>query len=857
MTAPWNRAGRIAMLLGALGALGTLAAGTGPVGGAPGPRTPQRLLVLGPLPTTPEAPPSDSPLAPDVRPVPEIPVGLGWPPTAAVPLAAGESASWREAAGPGGLELESGVSWLAARLTLDRFAEVALSVRGAPEAALFVDGAPLEDEALRRSRGTYTVLARVAVGQEAPLAVTLEARAGGRASVTWHLDERVPPVRYERFGALLSTTALAVAPRGELIAREVGVRSPRDGGEERRWMDVIDASGRVVAGHVGGAGASPLAFSPDGSRLALTLPGAENPDLAVWHAASGRIERVAVGEPELSFVRWSPDGTALLVASARGTADLGEDDDATAPSRRVHPRDRVPDYRTGPHLHWIDVQTGARRRLTSPGDFVLDDAVVGPSGRTVLYARTVPREEHPWFETELRRIELMGDTDRRIDTFRAGWEVRPSQLAVSPDGKRLAFVGPPSEVGGGAPAHNVIHTRLYELDLATGERRALPLDPAAAYGYLRAPALGYLPDGSGLITTRLEGSRIQLTRAVRDAGGEWSTMPLAGHAETVERVALSPDGGTAAVIGSSRTRPAELGLVDVRQGGARIVARPNADLASGWLLSDPVPVRAVSPAGPPLDAWYYPPSFGVEPRRVPLAVHVYGGATPTLRQFVPMHQLLAANGYGVLVVNPRGAAGYSLDFADEHAGDWGPAASEDVLAAVDHVLEQRPEINPAAVGVFGGSYGGFVTSFLVSRTDRFGAAVSMYGISDIATYWARGAWGWTYGDMASAGAVPWRDHHLFVDRSPLRAAGRIETPLLLLHGEADVNVPVGESEQLYTALAVQGKPVELVTFPEERHGISGSFDNRIAHRTMILEWFDRHLRDQPRAWHHRWSAGDE
>ena len=847
------------LVLGILASLGIAAQA------APGPpraeatreRATERVLVLGPLPGEPKTPPGDSPLAPGVEPVPEIPLDAGWPPRGSVPLQGGESATWREVeTGPDGVELAGGVFWIAARLTVDRFAEVSLTVRGAPASEVFVDGDELSASATHAARGTHTVLARVVVEEDPPVPVALSASTAGPATSMWHLDRRVPPARYQRFGAMRSTTALAVAPGGELIARGMRVRRALTAEGEQRWMDVLDASGRVVAGHLGGPGATPLGFSPDGGRLALTLPGSESPDLAVWHAASGRLERVAAGERQLQAARWSPDGGALLVISARGARATAPRSEGM-PARRVHPRERVPDYRTGPHLHWVDVNTGARRRLTAPGDFVLDDAVVGPSGRTVFYARTVPREEHPWFETEIRRIDLAEGTDRRIDTFRAGWEIRPSGLTVSPSGDRLAFVGPPDEVSRGASAHNVLHTRLYEIDLETGDRRALALDPSGAWSYLRAPALSYLQDGSELIATRLEGSRIRLVRAVRGGAAGWGTMPLAGEAETIERVALSPGGGTAAVVSSSRTRPAELTLVDVRQGGTRTVERPNADIASGWRLSEPVPVPAASPGGDPLDAWYYPPSFGIEPRRVPLAVYYYGGATPTLRRFVPMHQFLAANGYGVLVVNPRGAAGYSPEFADEHAGDWGPSSSKDVLATVDRILEQRPEINPAAIDVLGGSYGGFVTSYLVTRTDRFGAAVSMYGISDIATYWARGAWGWTYGDMASAGALPWEDPELFVERSPFRAAGRIETPLLLLHGEADVNVPLGESEQLYTALAVQGKPVELVTFPEERHGISGTFENRAAHRTMILEWFDRHLRDQPEAWRHRWDAGSE
>jgi dipeptidyl aminopeptidase/acylaminoacyl peptidase len=825
-----------------------------PAADAPSFSRAESLLVLGPILPPPE-PGADRPaLAPEIEPVPELDPDDGWPDLAASPVWGGRTTGWRElVAGSPEATPAPGVYWFAARLEVDRFAAVTLSVEGGADAQLFVDGRrAAADEKTALARGSAEILARVRVRGEEASGIALTASAPPDTKLRWHLDERVAPARYRLFRRLHRMPKVAVAPDGSLVARETLTHDGGEGTDTRRWLDVLSADGETAAAHLGGPGAAPLAFSPDGSRLAVKLPDDPHADLAVWHVASGRLEPLLEREPHLRGVRWSPDGRGLLVISGKGAEGVTETEE-TDPSRRVHPRENVPDYRTEPHLHWVDAKTGARRRLTLPGDFVLDDAAFGPEGTSVFYARTVPIDEHPWFETEIRRLQLDDGEDRRLDVFRAGWEIRPSQLAVSPDGRHLAFVGPPDEVGGGRPAHNVLHTRLYELDLETLVRRPLPVDTTHAYGYPRAAALRWLADGNGLITTRLEGAQLRLVRVTRESDDRWGVIPLALGRETIDRVALGPRARAAAVVTSSRSRPRELWIVDLASGEAQPLERPNAARQEGWLLSRPSEVRVEGPGGDPLDAWYYPPSFAVESRKIPLVVYYYGGATPTTRSFVPMHQMLAANGYGVLVVNPRGAAGYSQAFADHHAGDWGPLASADILAAIDRLLEMHPEINRAAVGIFGGSYGGFMTNYLLTRTDRFAAAVSMYGISDIATYWGRGAWGWTYGDMASAGAVPWEDHELYVERSPLRLAGRIRTPLLLLHGEEDVNVPPAESQQLYRALSLQGRPVELVTFPGERHGLSEEYEHRIAHRTMILEWFDLHLRDQPEAWEHRWS----
>ncbi|MBU1708093.1 prolyl oligopeptidase family serine peptidase, partial [bacterium] len=121
-------------------------------------------------------------------------------------------------------------------------------------------------------------------------------------------------------------------------------------------------------------------------------------------------------------------------------------------------------------------------------------------------------------------------------------------------------------------------------------------------------------------------------------------------------------------------------------------------------------------------------------------------------------------------------------------------------------------------------------------------------------YWGGGIWGYTYGDIALAQSFPWNRRDVFVDKSPLFHADKIKTPLLLLHGIDDVNVPVLESEQMFTALKVQGKEVAYVRFPGEDHGIAGKFENYITHREMMLEWFDKYLKGQPDAWDARYKS---
>jgi dipeptidyl aminopeptidase/acylaminoacyl peptidase len=156
-------------------------------------------------------------------------------------------------------------------------------------------------------------------------------------------------------------------------------------------------------------------------------------------------------------------------------------------------------------------------------------------------------------------------------------------------------------------------------------------------------------------------------------------------------------------------------------------------------------------------------------------------------------------------------------------------------------------VDSTKIGNIGASYGGFMTQYLLTQTDLFASAVSHAGISNITSYWGEGYWGYTYSAGASAGSYPWNNPQLYVDQSPLFHADKIETPLLLLHGTADTNVPIGESIQMFTALKLLGKPVEFIQVEGENHAIY-DYQKRIAWNHTIYAWFDKWLKNDARWW---------
>ena len=245
-----------------------------------------------------------------------------------------------------------------------------------------------------------------------------------------------------------------------------------------------------------------------------------------------------------------------------------------------------------------------------------------------------------------------------------------------------------------------------------------------------------------------------------------------------------------------------------------------------------------------------PPDFD-QNKKYPLQVYYYGGTSPSqhalTHPYVP--QLYASRGYVVYVLNPSGTYGYGQEFSARHVNAWGKQTADDIIEGVKLFCKEHPYVNPKKIGCFGASYGGFMTQYLLTQTDIFAAAMSHAGISTVTSYWGEGYWGYSYNSVAAAESYPWTDPELFTKQGSLFTADKIHTPLVLLHGPADTNVPIGESIQLFNALSILGRQVEFISVAGGDH-TSGSFsyDKRLLWHRTVMAWFDRWLKDNPRMW---------
>jgi dipeptidyl aminopeptidase/acylaminoacyl peptidase len=256
---------------------------------------------------------------------------------------------------------------------------------------------------------------------------------------------------------------------------------------------------------------------------------------------------------------------------------------------------------------------------------------------------------------------------------------------------------------------------------------------------------------------------------------------------------------------------------------------------------------------------YLPKDFDAT-KKYPMIVYYYGGCSPTSRYFESPYapQYWTSLGYVAYIVQPSGATGFGQEWASRHVNTAGgqPAAdgtvpsgfpAGDIIEGVKKICDEHPFINREKIGCMGASYGGFMTMYLQTVTDIFAAAVSHAGIANHTSYWGEGYWGYNYSEVSMANSYPWSHRQLYVDQSPLFNADKIHTPLLLLHGTDDTNVPIVESLQMFTALKLLGREVALVEVKGENHHIL-DYQKREKWLATQMAWFQRWLKDDPSWW---------
>lgn len=629
-------------------------------------------------------------------------------------------------------------------------------------------------------------------------------------------DGRTPPRRLTWRG---DVGAVAVSPDGGRIAfvaprggrPQIWILPWREGGEAWPLTDLPSGAGDPV-------------WSPDGRRLAFvaSLPPRElSPDSA--RADSGRVDPAALR-------RLDRDRAAALASLRAWLRQNARQNDPRVVTRLDYLGETSLQEERYAQVYVVDVVPGARPRALTRFLFSVRSPTWTPDGRRILAVAQRPRGSyHPDFETETQFVWLDPEGARPAE-FVADSGYAISNPRVSADGRWLVYVRQRRNV----TMPTAVRRDLVARPLAGGPVRELTaaLDRSVQDFVLH-------PSGWVYVTLASEGA-VPLYR-VRISGGR--PEPVRSGPRGVLSVAVA--GSTVAWVEMEPKRPSDVwaAALDGRR-PRRLTALNDAWLADVW-LADYEELRYRSFDGTPIQGWVLRPR---QPRggRAPLLVEIHGGPHSMWGPGEPTmwleFQTFAGAGYTVFFCNPRGSEGYGEAFLRAIYRNWGTPPARDVLAGADTVLA-RGWADPQQQVITGGSYAGFLTTWIVAREapTRFRAAVAARGVYDLGTwYGSSNTWRLFEGEF---GTRPWEDWAIVRQQSPLTYVADLRTPLLLLHGEQDYRTTIAGAEALYRALKVLGRPVEFVRYPREGHELtrSGEPRHRIDHLLRTLEFFERYL----------------
>lgn len=592
-------------------------------------------------------------------------------------------------------------------------------------------------------------------------------------------------------------------------------------------------------------------WAPSGDRLAFLSNRSGSKQIWTIPYDGGEATQLTDLPEEVTGFTWSPDGSAIAFVSKavspqpepHSPEEDREASDVVHITKIRFRADGTPGFLDQKPTHiWCIASDGGAPRQVTTGDYSDSQPAFSPDGRELAFVsnRTADRDYN--CASEIWVISVQGGRPRCIAGGDDAYFWHP---AWSPDGVSIAFVGHRQATTG--------HATNYGVWLAAGSGDGTPRNLTAALDRPagdfaigdtavetdRGPA--WSPEGSMLYFPVSDAGNVHLYR-IPVAGGaaEW----VVGGARRVLNFSLSENGRVAFVV-SDPLNPGDVAICAPDGSDERRLTAVNAELLNAVALSTPEEFRITSQAADrhEIHGWIMKPVDFQEDRRYPMVLEIHGGphafyANAYFHEF----QLLAARGYVVVYTNPPGSQGYGESFAKFTNQAWGEKDMPDVMAAVDHVIAQG-YVDPNRLGVTGGSYGGYLTNWLIGHSDRFRAAVTQRCVTNLASMYGTSDIGFSFGEY-EFGGTPWDAPEQFARLSPITYVKEIRTPLLIIHSEQDFRCPVEQAEQLYVALKRLRREVEFVRFPDESHGLSrsGKPEHRVERLERILDWFDRYLR---------------
>jgi dipeptidyl aminopeptidase/acylaminoacyl peptidase len=642
-----------------------------------------------------------------------------------------------------------------------------------------------------------------------------------------------------------------LSPDAQWVAYTVRTTSLKeDKSEQRIWM-VLFAGGEPVPLTAEDVSSGHPRWSPDGKYLAF-LSARHDGKTQVWllNRIGGEAQRLTETPQDVDSFEWAPDSKRLCLILRDATAEEleaakdkdkekdqeGEDKPAKEKKSKAQKPwviDRLQfkvdevgylDHRRT-HLYIFDLATKGLTQVTS-GDYDDSDVTWSPDGKQLAFTSNRTSDPDRNYNTDIWTVPAdNADKGARLTqiTTNPGGDHSP---AWSPDGKWIAYVTQTEpKLFEYATKHLAISPA------AGGEAKVLTRAFDRSVEQIRFSAdsqtIYFIADDDGTQNV----CRIAIT------GGE-VTRPIGGRV-MVYSYSLAKSGEIAAQI-DRMDRPSEIYALPPSGGALTQITHTNDALLSQLKLSPGEYVHFKSKDGTIVSGYLYKPLDYVAGKKVPTLLRPHGGPVwAYYAEFQPDIQLFAANGYAVLLPNPRGSSGYGQKYCQAIFADWGNKDYQDDMAFVDYAIEQGIA-DPGKLGVGGWSYGGISTDFIIGQTTRFKAAISGAGEALNTALYGHDQY---QKDYETELGRPWENEALWDKLSPFYRVAKITTPTLFMGGNIDWNVPILGGEQMYQALKNLGRETELVVYPDEYHEFKTP--------SHIKDRFERYL-----AWYGHYVKGD-
>lgn len=646
------------------------------------------------------------------------------------------------------------------------------------------------------------------------------------------------PTRYYTIHDVLegnNVSSAKISPSGKYVLINYS-EVVKGSGKSKKYTEIYDLEKEENLLVLRNKDISNVNWLPKTDRLSYSVNFEGKSEIFVYNIENGKEKSIVKGIDNLSGYSWAPTEN-YIIFSDYITADKPGD------LKRIYGSDdRLPYYRNRSYLHKIDVKTGLVTKLTA-GYLSSSLHDIKPNGSKILFSTSkrdyteVPFSKQNLYEMDMQTMEL-----------KTIWEDKlyDGYCQYSPDGTKLLVQGGPEcfgEIGvniseGRIP--NSYDSQLYIYDLTTKNVEPITknFDPAISSAYW------------------INDKEIYMSVGEKDYGNLYkydlkskSFNKINLSVEVLGRIDIAKNKAVAVYTGTSISTPNKLYTIDLKKGTNKLIAFPEKERYQHIQFGKTETWNFVNESGTTIYGRVYYPPFYDATKKYPVIVNYYGGTSPIERSFGGRYPInnWAANGYIVYVLQPSGATGFGQDFSALHVNGWGFDAIDDIIDGTKEFLKTHPTADSKNVGCIGASYGGYTTMLIQTRTDIFKTAISHAGISSITSYWGEGYWGYSYNTGAAKYSYPWNRKDIFVENSPIYNADKFQNSILLLHGTADTNVPVGESLQYYAALNLLGKDVEMVLVDDQNHWIV-DYNKRIEWHYTIISWFDKKLKDQPQQW---------